>query len=416
MDFIKQYRGLSKQIYILSLSRAIVSMGMSFVFPFLSLLLTSAFGYSNTEAGYFTFIATLFSILGTVLGGKLADSLGRKKMYLYAALIAIVVVILAGIYAGETWGLVFIILAYADISAILPALSAMILDWSDKTNKSECFSLMYLSGNIGSALGPVIAGFLFYSHMPWIFYNMAIAFLFTFFLILFSVKDIYIPKSKSKARIENRQEGNAENAGQDRSVIAVLFRNPVLLIFILCLCLLNLCYINLDFMLPLQFTTLFGLNIGSKCSSLIWTINGIIVVTTTPVIVSFTKKLHPLFNIMIASLLHAIGFANYIFASGIAAFMLPIIIWTAGEVLVSTCAGIYIADQAPPTHKGRSMSLYEFSRGVGRLAGPVFSGQLLLVFSYEEVWFIITLICILVSLIIWLLYAHSSRPGKKRNF
>ena len=257
---------------------------------------------------------------------------------------------------------------------------------------------MYLSGNIGSALGPVIAGMLFYSHMPWIFFRMSLIFLITFILVLCSVQDVYIPHKKTK---------HLEKVKQD-SQLSIVLQNPVLLVFTICLAVLTLCYINLDFMLPLQLRDLFGLNAGSKYSSLVWTVNGGVVVVCTPIIVSFTKKKHPLFNIGFACLLYAAGFSLYGFSSSVLIYMMAVVIWTSGEILISTCAGIYIADQSPETHKGRSMSLYEFSRGLGRLTGPVFTGWLLQSHTYTQTWFMIAAICLAVDAVIWFLY-------RKRN-
>ena len=281
----------------------------------------------------------------------------------------------------------------------MPTVSAMILDWADEGNKTECFSLMYLSGNIGSALGPVIAGMLFYSHMPWIFFSMAMIFFVTFVLVLCKVQDIYVPRKDTR---------HLETVKQV-SQIRIVLQNPVLLLFTICLAALTLCYINLDFMLPLQLRDLFGLDAGSKYSSLVWTINGCVVVFCTPVIVSFTKKNHPLFNIGFACLLYAVGFSLYGFASSIAIYMMAVVIWTSGEILISTCAGIYIADQSPETHKGRSMSLYEFARGLGRLTGPVFTGWLLQSHTYAATWFIIAAICLGIDIVIWFLYRNKHR-------
>lgn len=304
---------------------------------------------------------------------------------------------LAGFNASSHAVIPFIMIMYFMVSMLMPSVSAMILDWSGKDNKSECYSLLYLAGNIGSALGPVVAGFLFYSHMPWIFYSMSLAFLAMLPIIVFGVKDIYVPHPHRTSKGDQKQE----------SLIKILFHNPILLIFILCLALLTLCYINLDFMLPLQFRDIFGLNAGSKYSSLIWTINGAVVVFCTPVIISFTKKKHPLYNIGIACLLYTLGFSLYGISESLAVLMFAVIIWTSGEILISTCAGIYIADQAPETHRGRSMSLYEFSRGVGKLTGPLFAGWLMTFFSYSRAWLIIAGICLIVDAIIWLLYKNS---------
>ena len=87
-------------------------------------------------------------------------------------------------------------------------------------------------------------------------------------------------------------------------------------------------------------------------------------------------------------------------------------VWTSGEILISTGAGIYIADQTPETHKGRSTALYEFARGIGKLTGPLTSGLLLTRYTYGQSWLVIVCICLAVGAVVWLSLIHISR----RNF
>lgn len=403
MRFLSQYKGLPRQVYILSVCRAVIAMGMMFVYPFLSLLLTKHLGYSELQASYIVVACSVAAITGSLAGGKLADSVGRKVVFVTAALIISCTMALAGLLVMTRVVIPLIILSYFAVNTILPTVSAMILDWTDSGNKTECFSMMYLASNIGGAMGPVLAGILFYSHMPWIFFSMAMAFFVTLLLVHFCIRDIHVPH---RALARQNPSGAAP---KEENLLKILLANPVLLIFVLCLGLLTLCYINLDFMLPLQLSELFGLNAGSKYSSLVWTINGIVVVVFTPFIVSLTKKNHQLCNIGIACLLYALGFGFYVFSGRLGAFMAAVVVWTSGEILISTCAGIYIADQTPETHRGRSMALYEFARGIGKLTGPLTSGFLLTRYTYGQSWLVIVCICLAVDVIIWGLYYQSVR-------
>ncbi|MEG1315190.1 MAG: MFS transporter [Anaerovoracaceae bacterium] len=400
MNFLTQYKGLPKQIYLLSISRAVISMGMMFIFPFMSLLLTTRLGYSTVEAGYIMVVTAIANMLGSLIGGKMADDIGRKKVYGLFTIIVVFAMTLGGIFCYSRIVVICVVLAYFSVSAIMPVVSAMIIDWSDNTNKTECFSLLYLASNVGGSIGPIIAGLLFYNHMPLIFFGMALAFSVTFIIILIFIKDIYVPQPTLK-------QNNKKDRIKEKSLIRIVIENPILLTFIICLAILTICYIELDYMLPLQLSDYFGLNAGSKYSSLIWVINGILCVVLTPILVSITKKNHQLLNIGVACILYAVGFSLYAFNNNIVVFMVAVAVWTAGEILISTGAGVYISNQSPDTHKGRCMSLYEFSRGVGKCLGPVLCGYFLVSHTYGQTWLVIAGLCIITDVVIWILYKKS---------
>ena len=411
MDFLRQYKGLPKQIYVLAFARAIVAIGMIFMIPLLSLLLTSKLGFSESEAGTIIFLISLVSIIGSAIGGKLADEIGRKKIFLIFASVIVISMIPAGIFCTNTKIVIFIFVAEFCIFGLMPATSAMILDVADDKNKVECFSLLYLSSNIGSALGPVISGLLFYRYTEWIFWGMAVFFLITCFIIGFGVKELYQPHQKkfdadvppSSKRNEETEKIKEKSGESEKNIFRILYAAPLLVLFLICLTILTICYVQLDYLLPLHLSQLFGLDAGSKFTSLIWTVNGIICVFFTPMIISFSKKLHPLKNVSIATLFYVAGFFLYSVSTAEYEFILGVLIWTSGEILISTCAGIYIADQMPETHKGRSMGLYEFARGLGRCLGPVLCGYYLTNHTYNQAWQVVVLLCIFTDIVLWYL-------------
>ena len=52
---------------------------------------------------------------------------------------------------------------------VRPASRSMLTDLSKAEERHKAFSLLYLGTNFGVAIGPMIAGFLFRNHLPWIF-------------------------------------------------------------------------------------------------------------------------------------------------------------------------------------------------------------------------------------------------------
>lgn len=398
MQALKQYKGLPKQIYFLALARAVVSMGLMFVFPFMSLLLTSVLGFSSVAAGYIMVLTAIGNVTGSIAGGKLSDTFSRKKVFSVFAMMVVIVMGISGFVCTQKIVVPLIVLTYFFFSVVTPAISAMVLDWCDDSNKTEALSLLYLASNIGSSAGPVIAGLLFYSYMEWIFFGMAIAYLFTFILVRTKVAERRPPHSSETCRDRSSCQG------AKKSYLSIIISKPSLLIFVISLIILTLCYIALDYMLPLHFSDIFGLNIGSKYSSLIWTVNGLTVVFLTPWLISFTKRHHQLFNMIFASLLYSAGFAVYGLTETPLILYAAVLIWTSGEILISTGAGVYISDQSPETHKGRGMATYEMSRGIGRCLGPLLFGYLLVSNTFAQVWLMIAAICAVMSLVMLALY------------
>ena len=397
MKFVNQYKNLPRQIYFLSLSRMITEMGMMFVFPFMTLLLTQRLDFTAIQAGYFMVFTSFGNMAGSLLGGKLADEYGRKIVYSFLTFLILVSMVLAGFTCHHRIVILFVFLSYASISAMMPVVSAMIADKTRYDQRSESFSLLYLSGNIGCALGPIIAGLLFYRHMPWIFYSQALFFFGAFLLIRFTIRDDYIPN-----RLRNKKEERSQTHSE--SLASVTLHRPVLLGFLILLLILTACYIECDYLLPLQLNEVYGLNRGSKLSSLVWTLNGLAVLFFTPAIISISKKYHPLFSMIFVGVFFACGYVLYSLGMNYLIFIVSPLIWTVGEILLTTYSGVFIAAQSPETHKSRCMSLYEFFRGIGKCIGPWAFGYLITLHDFSFCWGLVTAICMVCSILMFLLY------------
>ena len=73
------YLGLPRSVYIILFARVVNSMG-NFVYPFMTLLLTSKIGMDEQTVGFFLLLAYVVQVPGSLLGGKLADKMGRKRI------------------------------------------------------------------------------------------------------------------------------------------------------------------------------------------------------------------------------------------------------------------------------------------------------------------------------------------------
>ena len=111
-----------------------------------------------------------------------------------------------------------------------------------------------------------------------------------------------------------------------------------------------------------------------------------------------------MFNLIFAGTLFAVGYFLYSINVGRLIFIVAPFLWTAGEILLTTYSGVFIAEVSPDTHKGRCMSLYEFTRGIGKCIGPVIFGYVITYGSYRFAWVIVSVVCLTCSLLTYCLY------------
>lgn len=421
MNAISQYKGLPRSIYLLSLARMITAMGM-FIYPFLSLLLNTRLGYDEFQIGKVMLYTAVANIIGTLIAGKLADQFGRKKVYLCALIGCIISLFFGGFVCESFWVVPVVVLVYFFVSMTMPVLAAMITDLSEESNRSECFSLLYLSTNIGISMGPLIAGMLFYNYTSWIFWGQGLSCVITAFLVSFLIKDTLpkpsqniITNMKQKYSTKEIHKADKKEDETNKSLFSLLLKRPILMCFVFCLAVLTFCYIEVDFILPLQVKDIFGVEMGAKYFGMISACNGIVVVLATPIVVFLTKKKEPLFNVFIAALLYAAGFGFYALTKSLFLYMVFVAIWTSGEILISTCSGVYIASYSPESHRARFQSLYELARGVGKAFGPVAFGAFLLTHSTAEAWILIAIVCCVTAVLLYVLYQIEHNCKKSNN-
>ncbi len=423
MKYLDQFRGLPRQIYLICICKIIMGVG-SMTYAFSSLILRSILGLSEVKVAWVMLAMALCSITGQLSGGHLADIYGRKKVCVGAYIFQIATHFISFFLCRNKIMILLMILANFFASVGNPVFSAMVSDSMDPERPRECFSLMYLSNNVGVAIGPAIGGMIFYSHMEWTYMIQSILVGAGIAFFALNVSENYSRSEALKKAAEQRMkkeqaEKAAEPAAQkappaperEQSLLSVINEHKLLRTFILALATVSICYQMTNFMLSMQTTDLFGLEVSSRYSGFVWTTNGIVIVLCTPFLLSLTRKNHHFVNMAIGTCLYAIGYGSYSFMKFPFMVVTGAIVWTLGEILISTGAGSFIAANSPPSHVARCQSLYEIARAVGRAVGPLMFGYLLTYSSYNTAWRVNSVICLLVSL--WVLTSWK-RAGKPR--
>lgn len=382
----------------------------SMIFMFFSLLLTEILGYSEFQAGFAYLIIAFFSVGGAVIGGKLADRYGRKRIYMASAAISSLLYFITAFVVGSK---VMIFLLFAGVlsgSASYPILSAMVADSAPESKRTECFSLLYLSQNLGFAFGPSIGGLLFFSHMNILFIMQAFLFMSGGLFLYLMTTDVYelgIPKEFGIE--EQTADVTKASLTKKENTFWLLWSKKPLFTFIVSLVFLTMCYQMIGFMLPLQISESFGMEDGSRYSGFIWTTNAMMVVLGTPMVISYTKKNNHLRTTAFATVLYALGFGAYSLIHALPLYYAAVVIWSIGEIMISTGAGVFIAEHSPTTHRARFQALYDMARSLGRGLGPPLFGWMLIHITYRQAWIVDSVACLTIGAFIYWVYRLEKR-------
>jgi MFS family permease len=257
-NFFSSYYGLPKSIFILFIARIINCMG-SFVYPFLTLFLTVKLGYSIEKAGLFVTGVVVAGSLGLLLGGKLADNFGRKKVFVLLSIISAVIFIICAFLEKSPAVPWLIIISNFFLSGILPCINAMVTDLSDSEKRKAAFSLIYLGTNLGIAIGPVIAGFLFNNYIKLIFILDAATTLLSLIPVIIFIKEtIPVHNKKEELEIEKNYSEETTEKPESGNVISVLIKKPLLVAFAFISMVYTFIYSQNYFSLPLYLNINFG--------------------------------------------------------------------------------------------------------------------------------------------------------------
>ncbi len=378
----ESYRGLPVSVYVLSGGELINSAG-NFVNPFITLLMTQVLGYSAARAGLImTMVLAIGAPTGMALGGKLSDTIGRKNtMRLTFGGKIICYIICTALGQSEAIiGLLGLAVFFSAASSFCVA--SVMMDITNQDNRKASYSLQYLSRNLGFAIGPFIAGFLFYRCLPLLFIGDAVTTLIMLVLIL-----KYVPESKptiAEIQLSMETETGMEKAEQG-SLIQVLKLRSILIYFALVRIFYELILSQINYGLPLQMSALFG-RTGPEWYGTVMMVNGLGVVLMTPLISILTSKQHNLINLTMAGGLFAIGFGLTGLLTIPLHFIIAAIVWTAGEILMTVNVNEYVANHTPRSHRGRVIGVIHLISGSGFAISPLLTGRLVSNIGISRIW------------------------------
>ena len=329
-----------------------------FVVPFLAIYLTSR-GYTLTDAALAISAYGVGNLLATLIGGFLADHLGRRSTIMLSMFSGAAAMMLLSLATSLPAVMALALLAGLTGELYRPASSALLADLVPTGgDRVTAFSAYRLAFNAGWAFGPATAGFLAGRGFFWLFVGDAAT------SVLFGLVALTaLPKGRPPGGPASGWRSAWKILKNDRRLHTVLLGAlAVAVVFF-------------------QMTSSFGvavthLGFSPRIYGLVISGNGVLIVLFELPLTRITRRFPALRVIAFGHLLVALGFGLFAWAHSVWALFVCATIFTFGEMCSMPVTSAYIADLAPADLRGRYMGAYGLTWALGLVVGPALGMKL----------------------------------------
>lgn len=138
-----------------------------------------------------------------------------------------------------------------------------------------------------------------------------------------------------------------------------------------------------------------NLGISFEHYSLLWTLNGLMIVFGQPIANRLGGYFKMSSQIAVGSLIFILSFLILVFARTYAMFVLTMVILTIGEMIGFPGIPAWIDKLAGDNDKGKFQGIYNMAISFGRAIGPLYGGLLIEYGSYRDLFGSVTLLMLL---------------------
>ncbi len=417
---LKQYTDLPRAVHILCFGTFVNRAG-SFFLVFLTIYIGEKLGFGTQYATFCLSAFGLGSLIGSLMGGQLADQFGRRRVMLIS-LFGGAIYLAMFPFVQTKWLLPVIIFAFAaTIDMYRPAASAMISDLTSPEQRSAAYGLMYIAINLGFACGAGVGGMLAKYSFNLLFLGDA-ATTFAYGLIILSLIRETLPKQAGafdvipgEAATDDSSptpvrsgdspairppEQNTKPVPMIEAALHIL-RDWPFIAFCLSSLLVAVVFMQGMSTLPLHMKSL---GFGPDQYGWIISLNGILIVVCQVPMTSLLTRFDRVRVITLGSIVTGIGFGLNGFAVTGYHFGGAVIVWTLGELMQAPFVQAVVSDLAPANMRARYMGVIAMCFSSAMMFGVPLGGYVLERFGGRTLWFAGGGVSLLSALILVIAY------------
>ncbi len=378
------YGEFPKKFWILVAAAFVDRVGGTMIFPFFALYITQRFNVGMTEAGVLLGMFHISGLVGSFIGGALADRFGRKWMVLFGLVFSALSAVSMGL-VNELWIFYILAILVGSLSDVAgPAWQAMIADILPENKRTEGFGVMRVVGNMAWIVGPTIGGLMASR-------SFLLLFIFDAICSLITAAIIYRMIPETKPATEQDQE-------KPKSILGTIFgyrrvfTDKLFIAYIGASMLMTVVYIQMYNSLSVYLRDVHG--ISTQQYGFLLSSSAITVIFCQFWVSRRVKNYSPMLMMALGSAFYMIGFSMFGFVTAYYLFISAIILITIGEMVVMPVSQALAAKFAPEDMRGRYMAVFGLSWALPATVGPAAAGVILDNYNPNWVWYAGGLLCL----------------------
>ena len=410
MSFAERFHeirtGFERPFWVANISELFERLSYYAVFAVLARYLHEGLHFGVEQASSLTGMFGGWVWFLAVVGGAIADRLGFRRALSLAYLILSFSYFLLGSLGASWFAPVRNAVPLASLVAfvlILPALGVALVKpsvvgttarASNKNVRSVGYSIYYTLVNVGSTLGPLMAGWeQDHGSAAGLFHLAALSVFLMFFVVLLFFKE---PR-RSEA-------GEAASLSQVGKNFLTVLSNPRFMLFLLIFTGYWIVFWQEFIALPLYISAY----IDPKANTArILATDPIVVILFTMVIGFVTKRMHAFHAIVLGTLISSLAWLLLIIHPSVWMAVATLVVVAIGEITQQPRYYDYISRLAPPDQQGTYMGFAFLPLGIGSFIAGKFSGWLMQHYGEQlhqprMVWWWVIGVGLATTLLLWI--------------
>ncbi|WP_407888992.1 MDR family MFS transporter [Levilactobacillus sp. N40-8-2] len=327
-----------------------------------------------TLAGIALLGMSLCMILGNWLGGWLFDNWSPFKSAILGTLCSFIpMLVLIFFHGWPIFGIMLLFIGLGDgvVMTVVNSFAANVTTISSR----RVFNYLYIGMNLGVVVGTLMVGYLMDHGVQLVFIAASICYT-VLLLIIFA---------DFRMKITTTTQHHQQTAAKPAQL------NLIWLIAVMVFCLYT-SYTLWESVISVHMT---NLGISFEHYSLLWTLNGLMIVFGQPIANRLGGYFKMSSQIAAGSLIFILSFLILVFAKTYAMFVLTMVVLTIGEMIGFPGIPAWIDKLAGANDKGKFQGIYNMAISFGRAIGPLYGGLLIEYGSYRDLFGSVTLVMLL---------------------